>query len=113
MKIPAVLLAVPLLAVAAVAGRESDARCATPRTPPGAASLLGGFTALAVQVLWMRADQAVAEFREDDAQLAFAAINELEPQLVTSGDFIARALGYDLAEDHKDPAVRWALGREG
>jgi len=113
MRVPAVLVAVPLFAVAAFAGARSDATRATPRAAPGAASLLGGFTALAVQVLWMRADQAVSEFREDDAQIAFAAINELEPQLVSSGDFIARSLGYDLAEDHKEPAVRWALAREG
>jgi len=113
MKVPPVLFALPLLAVAAVAGEKSDAARATPRAAPGPASLLGGFTAIAVQVLWLRADEAVSDFREDDAQIAFAAINELEPQLVSSGDFIARSLGYDLAEDHKDPAVRWALGREG
>jgi hypothetical protein len=113
MRVPALLLAVPLLAVAALAGRASDAARTTPRAAPGAASLLGGFTALAVQVLWLRADEAVSQFREDDAQIAFAAINELEPQLVSSADFIARSLGYDLAEDHKDAAVRWALGREG
>ncbi len=113
MRAPSVLLALPLLAVAAVAGRASDASRATPRAAPGAASLLGGFTAIAVQVLWLRADQAVTEFREDDAQLAFAAISELEPQLVSGGDAVARWLGYNLAEDHKEPAVRWALGREG
>jgi len=113
MRVPAVLVAAPLLVVAAAAGRASDAARATPRAAPGAASLLGGFTAVAVQVLWLRADEAVSEFREDDAQIAFAAINELEPQLVSSADYIARSLGYDLAEDHKDPAVRWALGREG
>src|SRR6185436_7919155 len=71
------------------------------------------FTALAVQVLWMRADQAVAEFREDDAVVAFATINEMEPNLISSSDFIARSLGYDLADGHKEPAVRWALVREG
>jgi len=113
MKFPAVLLVVPLLAAAAFAGRESDALRATPRAAPGAASLLGGFTAVAVQVLWFRADRAVAESREDDAQIAFAAINELEPQLVSSGDLIARYLGFNLAEGHSDPAVRWSLGREG
>src|SRR5437867_1494215 len=102
MKLPAVLLAVPLLALGAWAGRASDAARATPRAAPGAASLLGGFTALAVQVLWMRADQAVTEHREDDALLAFAAIEELEPQLVASGDFIARSIGFNLAEGHAD-----------
>lgn len=113
MRVPPLLLAVPLLALAAVAGRASDEARATPRTAPGVASLLGGFSAIAVQVLWLRADQAVSDFREDDAQIAFAAIHELEPQLVSCGDYIARSLGYDLAEDHKEPAVRWALAREG
>jgi tetratricopeptide (TPR) repeat protein len=113
MKLPAVLFVVPLLAAAAFAARESDALRATPRAAPGAASLLGGFTAIAVQVLWFRADKAVMESREDDAQIAFAAINELEPQLVSSGDLIARYLGFNLAEGHADPAVRWSLGREG
>jgi tetratricopeptide (TPR) repeat protein len=113
MRLPSVLLVVPLLAAAALLGRESDDRRSTPRAAPGAASLLGGFTAIAVQVLWMRADQAVLDLREDDAQVAFAAISELEPQLVSSGDFIARALGFNLAEGHKDPAVRWSLAREG
>ena len=106
MRVSPLLLALPLLAVAVVAGRASDAARATPRTEPGLPSLLGGFTAIAVQVLWMRADEAVSQFREDDAQIAFAAINELEPQLVSSGDYIARSLGYDLAEDHKDQAVK-------
>jgi tetratricopeptide (TPR) repeat protein len=113
MKLPAVLLVVPLLAGAAFAGRASDAMRAAPRAAPGAASLLGGFTAIAVQVLWLRADKAVTESREDDALLAFAAINELEPQLVSSGDLIARSLGFNLAEGHADSAVRWSLGREG
>ncbi len=113
MKPPTILFVLPLLIGAAILGRESDDRRTTQRAAPGAASLLGGFTAIAVQVLWMRADQAVMDQREDDAQVAFAAISELEPQLVSSGDFIARALGFNLAEGHTDPAVRWSFGREG
>src|SRR5204863_3582607 len=107
------VLAGALLVLGAFAGRASDARRVPPRAPPGAASLLGGFSALAVQVLWQRADQAVTEHREDDAEVAFAAIEELEPQLVSGGDFIARSLGFDLAAGHKDPAVRWSFAREG
>lgn len=113
MRVSPLLLAPLLLAGAAAAGRASDASRATPRAAPGAASLLGGFSALAVQVLWTRAEQAVLEQRDDDAQLAFAAIAELEPQLVSSSDFIARSLGFDLAADVRDPAARWSLVREG
>ena len=113
MKPGTVLLALPLLLASAAAGRASDSLRATPRAPPGAASLLGGFTALAVQVLWLRADAAVMEHREDDALLAFTAITELEPQLVSSNQFVARMLGFNLADGHADPAVRWALGHEG
>lgn len=113
MRSSALLLAVPLLAAAGWCADASDACRVTPRAPPGAASLLGGFTALAVQVLWMRADVAMTELREDDAQLAFAAIGELEPQLVSASDYIARALGFTMARGHKEPAVRWALAREG
>src|SRR5207244_1320057 len=108
-----VLLAPALLAAGGLCALESDAMRATPRAEPGVASLLGGFTAIAVQILWMQADQAVTEHREDDALLAFSAIAELEPQLVSSGAYIARALGFDLAEGHAEPAVRWALAREG
>jgi len=108
-----VLLALPLLAGAAFAGRASDARRATPRAPAGAASLLGGFTAIAVQVLWLRADAAVMEGREDDALLAFTAITELEPQLISSNEYVARMFGFNIADGHADPAVRWSLGREG
>jgi hypothetical protein len=107
------LVAAPLLAASALAGAASDALRRAPRAPPGAASLLGGFSAIAVQALWLRASQAVSEFREDDAQVAFAAITELEPQLVSGGDFVARSIGFDLAEGHRDPAVRWSFGREG
>jgi hypothetical protein len=113
MRFPIPLAAAALLAGGAFVARASDAMRTAPRAPPGPASMLGGFTALAVQVLWMRADQAVIDLREDDAQLAFATIAELEPQLVSSSDYIARALGFDLAEGHRDPAARWALGREG
>lgn len=113
MKPGTVLLALPLLAASVVAARASDAARATPRTPPGAASLLGGFTALAVQVLWLRADAAVMEHREDDALLTFTAITELEPQLISSNAFVARMLGFNLADGHSEPAVRWALGKNG
>src|SRR5436190_8995978 len=113
MKFLALLTAPALLAAGALCAMESDALRPAPRAAPGVASLLGGFTAIAVQVLWMRADQAVSEHREDDALLAFSAIAELEPQLVSSGAYIGRALGFDLAEGHADPAVKWALVHEG
>lgn len=113
MRAAPLLLTAVLLAGSAALGRSSDERRAAPRAAPGAASLLGGFTAIAVQVLWMRADQAVFDHREDDALVAFAAINELEPQLVSAGQFIASAIGFTLAAGHEDPALRWAMGREG
>ena len=113
MKRGTVLLALPLLAAAALLGRLSDDRRATPRAPSGPASLLGGFTAIAVQVLWLRADAAVMSGREDDAILAFNAVTELEPQLVSSNEYVARMFGFNLADGHADPAVRWSLGREG
>lgn len=113
MRVPPVLVAFVLVVLGGVASSASDAARTTPRATPGAASLLGGFTAIAVQVLWLRADQAVMERREADAQIAFAAINELEPELISSSNFIATALGFNLADGHKDPAVRWALAKEG
>src|SRR5262245_57884588 len=105
--------AVVLLTAGAAAGMVSDALRATPRPVPGVESLLGGLSALAVQVLWMRADQAMMEHREEDAQLLLGTITELEPQLVGASDYVARIIGLNLAEGHADPAVRWALGREG
>ena len=113
MKPGTVLLALPLLVAAAFLGRASDALRAAPSATPGAASLLGGFTAIAVQVLWLRADAAVMEGREDDAILAFTAITELEPQLISSNEYVARMFGFNIADGHADPAVRWSLGREG
>lgn len=105
-------VAAVLLAAAAGLGRLSDARRATPPPKVGAATVLGGFSALAAQVLWIRADRALLERREDDAILALRGVVELEPQLVSAAQHAADTIGWDLSRDRPD-AVRWAMAQEG
>ena len=72
--------AVILLASGGALGAMADGMRETPRTPPGPASLLGGFSALAVQVLSIRADAAAARGDPAEALLQLDMILELEPQ---------------------------------
>ena len=79
MRVWAAVGAVVLLASGGALGALADDLRETPRTPPGPASLLGGFSALAVQVLTIRADAATD--RQDPAE----ALREFA-ELPSSGD---------------------------
>jgi hypothetical protein len=79
----------------------------------GAGSALGGFSALAIQGLWIRADRALQAHREDEALLYLRAINDLAPHVVSAARYTAFEIGANLAEGRADFAVRWRLIREG
>jgi len=105
--------AVILLAGGGALGALSDGMRETPRTPPGPASLLGGFSALAVQVLSIRADAAVSRGDPAEALLQLDMIFELEPQLVRGAGWIAHEIGVNMAGDEPDPGAALALVLEG
>jgi hypothetical protein len=105
--------AVILLASGGALGALSDRIRETPRTPPGVASLLGGFSALAVQVLSIRADAATARGDPAEALLQLDMILELEPQLIRGADWIAHEIGVNMAGEEPDPVASFGLVLEG
>ena len=105
--------AVILLAAGGAVGSFSDGLRETPRTPPGPASLLGGFSALAVQVLSIRADAATARGDPAEALLQLDMILELEPQLIRGADWIAHEIGVNMAGNEPDPQAAFGLVLEG
>ncbi len=106
-------IALLLLAGGGALGQQSDALRDTPRPPPGAASLLGGLSSLAVHAAWLRADAAIARNDAAGALVQLDMIRRLEPQLVGGADLIADRIGGTLAGDEPDPARRYGLARAG
>jgi len=106
-------LALVLLGGGGLLGQQSDALRETPRPPPGAASLLGGLSSLAVHAAWLRADAAIARNDAAAALVQLDLIGRLEPQLVGGADLIADRIGGTLAGDEPDPARRYGLARAG
>ena len=107
------LLIVPLLLLGGWLGALSDEARATPRPPGGAASLLGGFSAVAVQVFWIRGDLALRDRRMDEALYYFGLIHRLEPQLIAASAYFADEIGLGMADLQPDPAARAALAMLG
>jgi tetratricopeptide (TPR) repeat protein len=107
------LAAFLLLGAGGALGAWSDAFRETPRPPPGPASLLGGFSALAVQVLTIRADAAAARGDHAEALLQLDLILELEPQLVRGADWIAHEVGVNMAGEEPDAGAQFGLVVEG
>lgn len=108
-----VVAAVALFVVGGLLGAASDAERAMPRAPAGPESLLGGFSALAVQILWIRADEARDRGDTAEALLLFDLIADLEPQLVEGAAFIAHEVGTNFAADATTPEQRWGLVAQG
>lgn len=100
----------PLLLAGAWTGALSDELRATPRPPPGPAAALGGFSAVAVQVLWMRGDAALRGNRLPEALYYFRAIETLEPQMVAASSYFADEVGRNMADREPDDQARAALG---
>jgi tetratricopeptide (TPR) repeat protein len=113
MRIAYALAAFVLLGAGGALGAWSDAQRETPRPPPGPASLLGGFSALAVQVLTIRADAAADRGDHAEALLQLDLIHELEPQLVRGADWIAHEIGVNMAGEEPDEGARFGLVVEG
>lgn len=103
---PDALLAVPLLLVGGWLGALSDDLRTTPRPPAGVSRLLGGFSAIAVQVLWIRGDGALRVNRLDEALYYFSLIHRLEPQLVGATEYFANEITANLGDREPDPAAR-------
>ena len=108
-RLPAALV---LLAAGAVASEASDACRATPRPAPGLSSVLGGFTAIAAQVVWFRADEAVLANDEDRALTLLRTLVDLEPHVVSASRQAAHEIGWNLVQGRSDPATRWSLAAE-
>ena len=107
------VVAFVLMGAGGALGAWSDSHRETPRPPPGPASLLGGFSALAVQVLTIRADTAAARGDHAEALLQLDMIQELEPQLIRGADWIAHEVGVNMAGEEPDADARWGLVVEG
>ncbi len=106
-------LGVALLLAGGALGAWSDGERATPRPRPGPAALLGGFSALAVQVLTIRADAAAERGDTAEALVQLDLVLELEPQLVRGADWIAHVIGVNMAALEPDPDAAFALSLEG
>jgi tetratricopeptide (TPR) repeat protein len=109
LRIPAAAL---LLALGGWLASEAEARRATPRPAAGASALLGGFSALAAQVVWIKADRAILERDEDRAVLLLRTLVDLEPQVVSAAQHAAQEIGWNMLQGRPDPATRWSLARE-
>lgn len=105
--------AILLMGAGGALGAWSDSHRETPRPPPGPASLLGGFSALAVQVLTIRADTASSQGDHAEALLQLDMIQELEPQLIRGADWIAHEVGVNMAGEEPDSDAQWGLVVEG
>lgn len=105
--------AAALLACAASLGIAAERLRPTEGRPRGASAVLGGFSALAAQGLWLRAERAQAAHREDEALVCLRAIADLEPHVVSAARYIAFEIGAGIAAGRADPETRWNLTREG
>lgn len=103
-------LGVGLLAAGGAVGHWADTARATPRPPPDLTSVLGGFSAVAVEVLWFRADRALLDQRYAEALYSFGLISNLEPQLLAAADYFATTIAGEIAWDEPDERARGALG---
>jgi hypothetical protein len=105
-------VALLLLGAGGWLAQEAEARRATPRPPAGPAAFLGGFSALAAQAVWFRADRAIMERDEDRAVVLLRALVDLEPQVVSAARFAAQEIGWNMLQGRTDPSARWSLSRE-
>lgn len=104
--------AVLLLAIGGALSAKAESLRATPRPPAGIAGFLGGFSAVAAQAVWLKADRAVLDRDEDRAVVLLRALVELEPQVVSAAKHASDTIGWNLLGGHTDPAVRWSLAHE-
>lgn len=104
--------AVVLLAAGGWLVAEAESVRASPRAPAGPATVLGGFTALAAQAVWLQADRAILAHDEDRAITLLRTLVELEPQIVNAARFAAWEIGWNMLDGVPDPRARWALARE-
>jgi len=110
------LLALVLLLSGGWLGRVSDrmrAEAGVPRPPPGPSSVLGGFSAVAIQILWIRADRALLANRLDECLHDFDLIHRLEPQLLDATAYFADEIGRNMADLQPDTDRRVALAMLG
>ena len=107
---PALLAAGLLLAGGDLARRADAARDPAARAAGGTASL-GAVDAVAVDLLWLRADALYAENRWPEMLAAYEAAGRVAPRLVESFEYRGFHLAYNLAGACTDPAARdrWVL----
>jgi len=102
-----------LLALAAGSGVQLDrAREATGAAPTAARIPLGGFEPLAVNLLWLRAEELRREGRLTAAVDRYRLAIELQPRVADGWVFLARAVGWTRSEV-ADPERSWRWVAEG
>jgi tetratricopeptide (TPR) repeat protein len=109
---PRLPAAAVLLASGAAAAGAAERCRETPRPPPGASSVLGGFTALAAQAAWIQAERAIVQRDEDRAVVLLRTLVRLEPQVAGAARYAAQEIGWNMLQGRDDPAVRGGLVRE-
>ncbi|MCE9634734.1 MAG: hypothetical protein K8T90_03425 [Planctomycetes bacterium] len=104
--------AVLLLAVGGALSAKAESLRATPRPPAGVASFLGGFSAVAAQAVWLKADRAVIDRDEDRAIVLLRTLVDLQPQVVSAAKHASDEIGWNMLGGHEDPEIRWSLAHE-
>jgi hypothetical protein len=117
-RLPPVLLLLALLAVCGLSGAAarsarggSDVPAVTPTDFAGFV-LMSGFRPIAVDILWMRAEDLVRQRRYFELLSLYKLITALDPHFDAAWAYNAYNLAYDLAMLEDDPDRRWRWTRE-
>ena len=109
---PAALAAALLAAAVGLARAADGARAPEARVARGVPPL-GAVNALAVDLLWLRADALFAENRWPEMTAAYELVGRVEPRLAASWEFRGFHLAYNLAGNAAEGGDRDAWVVEG
>lgn len=73
---------------------------------------LGGFEPLAVDMLFLRADQLIAEQRLPEAMAAVRLVTELQPRVPDGWAVLGHFIAWRNSESSGDPEAQWKYARE-
>ncbi len=107
--LPAALLLVLAGLSGLLAGR---AREAAGIIPSPAQIPLGGFEPLAVDILYLRADQLIKEQRLPEAIAAVRLVTELQPRVPDGWAVLGNTIAWRNSESSGDPEEQWKYARE-